>query len=408
LAVRSLLRLGVALVLVHLLAVPTLAQHTGADTTDMRRQRDIIDLYNYVFRRDSSFTRTDSAKRPGRLYLAFGAAAGYTQQTGLGLAGTINLAFLTWGGPTANLSTIFLSPTLTQRGQIYLPIQTSIWTRDNRYNLVSDVRIVRNVQDNFGLGSSTSEAARTVFVYNFVRVHGVLFRALGHDLFVGGGVQLDYFWNVRETEVPPELSPSPAEAYGLRSAAMTAGLVAELLYDTRRNSLNPTGGHYANLALRHNPAAFGTTTPSSTLLIDLRAYRTWPRRSRNVIAVWAYASTVMAGRPHYIDLPGTGLDQANNTGRGYPSGRFRGRTFVDLEAEYRIQLTRNGLFGMVVFGSVQSLAGYPVQRLERLAPAGGAGLRMKFNKYSRANISLDWGFGLYGASNLLLNVGEVF
>jgi hypothetical protein len=389
------------------LPVVCLAQAPPKDYTDLRNQRDIIDLYNYVFRRDSSFTRTDSAKRPGKVYFALGAAGGYTQQTGLAVAGTLNFAFITSASPEQNLSTIFLSPTATQRRQLYLPIATSIWSRDNRYNLVSDVRIIRNVQDTYGIGSATTEANRYTMTYSFLRIHATLLRALGRDWFAGAGIALDEFWSVKEEDVPAGLV-TDFQRYGYSTTAHSNGLEAQLLHDTRRNSLNPVRGRYASIILRHNPRWLGSDREWTSLTLDLRTYLPWPPSSHNVLALWSYSVIVLGGRPPYVDLPGTGLDASNNTGRGYPTGRFRGTTMLDLEAEYRIQLSRNGLFGMVIFGSVQTLSNYPNNRLQSLAPAAGAGIRMKFNKYSRANISFDYGVGLYGANNLLLNVGEVF
>jgi hypothetical protein len=45
---------------------------------------------------------------------------------------------------------------------------------------------------------------------------------------------------------------------------------------------------------------------------------------------------------------------------------------------------------------------------ETLAPGWGAGIRLKFNKFSRTNVALDYGFGLNGSGGLFVNIGEVF
>ena len=77
------------------------------------------------------------------------------------------------------------------------------------------------------------------------------------------------------------------------------------------------------------------------------------------------------------------------------------------ESEYRFGITSNGFIGGVVFGSLTSASEYESQQFLYWHPAGGAGLRMKFNKYSDTNIGLDLAlskdyFGVY------LFIGEAY
>ena len=65
------------------------------------------------------------------------------------------------------------------------------------------------------------------------------------------------------------------------------------------------------------------------------------------------------GNPPYLDLPSTGWDSYNNTGRGYVQGRYRGKDLMYLESEYRFGITRNGLFGGVVFANAETVSNYP-------------------------------------------------
>jgi hypothetical protein len=81
---------------------------------------------------------------------------------------------------------------------------------------------------------------------------------------------------------------------------------------------------------------------------------------------------------------------------------------VDAEAEYRIQLTRNGLFGMVLFTNFESFTDIDTWNFGSPAPAGGLGLRIKLNKYSRTNISIDYGWGRQGSHGFFVNLGEAF
>jgi hypothetical protein len=79
-----------------------------------------------------------------------------------------------------------------------------------------------------------------------------------------------------------------------------------------------------------------------------------------------------------------------------------------LESEYRFGITKNGLFGGVLFANAQSFSGAPSMRLQSVQPGAGAGIRIKLNKKSNTNIAIDYGFGTQGSQGLFVNVGEVF
>jgi len=75
-----------------------------------------------------------------------------------------------------------------------------------------------------------------------------------------------------------------------------------------------------------------------------------------------------------------------------------------LEAEYRFQLSRNGLLGGTVFANGQRLT----RRFGDFIPGYGAGVRIKVNKKSDTNLCIDYGFGINGSKGLFVNLGEVF
>jgi hypothetical protein len=81
---------------------------------------------------------------------------------------------------------------------------------------------------------------------------------------------------------------------------------------------------------------------------------------------------------------------------------------VYAEAEYRYKITRDGLFGGVVFFNAESFSGAPGTRLQGIQPGYGPGLRIKLNKISDTNITIDYGFGTQGSRGLFINVGEAF
>jgi hypothetical protein len=65
------------------------------------------------------------------------------------------------------------------------------------------------------------------------------------------------------------------------------------------------------------------------------------------------------------------------------------------------------LLGGVVFASLTAPSEYNTQQFKYWHPAAGTGIRLKFNKYSNTNVTLDFGLSKEFAS-LYLNIGEAF
>jgi hypothetical protein len=79
-----------------------------------------------------------------------------------------------------------------------------------------------------------------------------------------------------------------------------------------------------------------------------------------------------------------------------------------LEGEDRFTISRNGLFGAVVFVNVESFKKDLASHYNALAPGYGLGIRLKLNKHSGANICVDYGIGNDGSKGFAVNLGEVF
>ena len=170
----------------------------------------------------------------------------------------------------------------------------------------------------------------------------------------------------------------------------------------------PKGGSgYANVVFLQNSTLLGSSgTWNSIMNRFLRKY--FKVAHHSVLAFWFYNVLTLSGNPPYLDLPGAGSDTYNNTGRGYEQGRFIGKRYADLESEFRFPITRNGLLGGVVFCNAGSVSELSNNRFEVVYPGFGAGLRIKFNKFSNSNACLDYGIGTKGSRGFFGNLGEVF
>jgi hypothetical protein len=379
------------------------------DTIDIRTQTDIIDIFLRIIGKNPAERFDTSNHKTHTIYIAAAPSVLYSLATGLGVNITGNMAFFTTQDKQENLSTLLTYPTYTQNKQLVLPLESSIWTKNNQYNFVGDWRFLHFPEQTFGLGPYTKSSDAYNLDYNYVRFYQYVLKKIAKDFFIGPGYQLDYHYDIQQLGLAPG-TVTDYDTYGFSPQSVSSGVALNVLYDTRKNSINPEGGSfYANLVLRQNLTLLGSDQNWSFLLLDVRKYFSLPGNSRNVLAFWSFDWFTLNGNPPYLDLPSTGWDTYGNTGRGYIQSRFRSKDMVDLEGEYRFAILNNGLIGGVVFTNAESFSQISSGGLfQVIAPAAGAGLRIKFNKFSKTNIAVDYSFGTGGSNGLFLNLGEVF
>jgi len=364
--------------------------------------KDIIDLLKLKRLADDIKTEKRSL-RPRITVVPF---VGYTLQTRL--AGIIagNIAFYTDRSEETNQSAISLSASYSQNNQIIAPLISNIWTRKNKYNFLGNWRYYKYPEQTYGLGGHTTPADKTKLDYRyFLFREAVLKHVSTSDFYFGFGYNMSYHYNISQTPITPG-TITDFDLYGRTKNSMSSGLSAHALFDNRGNTINPQKGAYANVAYYQYAKIMGSDNDWQALVIDLRKYFRLGR-AKNILAFWSY-NWFTSGTTPYLDLPSTGWDSYSNIGRGYIQSRFRGKNLLYLEAEYRFKLTHNGLLGGVLFTNAQSVTEWPSNKFTTISPAAGAGLRIKLNKFSGTNLSIDYGFGINGSRGLFINLGEIF
>ncbi len=202
-----------------------------------------------------------------------------------------------------------------------------------------------------------------------------------------------------------------SKAYGFDTAHYSAnGLSFQVINDSRDNPVNAYKGAYLNVAFRVNAVAFGSTQNSTMLYYDFRKY--FGVSSRTPGMYWPSGSGVRWLHPDhvpYLALPAITWDTYNRSGRGYIQGRFRGTNMIYEEAEFRYKISKNGLFGGVVFANFTTASNpFTGQKVfNTVAPGYGFGLRIMMNKKDRTNIAIDYGVGA-GFHGVYFNIREAF
>jgi len=374
---------------------------------DTSRQTDLIDVAKELFHINPKKPRIQREKK---IYFSIlpipGAVPG-----GDGRALITSTTAGTYLGPqsTTNLSSANFAPYWNLHSRFGLPLRSSIWLKDNTWNIQGDIRFLRYPQYTWGLGSTNDYSEKTLVDYNYVRFYQSALKRITPYFFAGGGYNIDYRSSIRSDDPSVDLKQFTGYNYGTGGSSVSSGINLDLLYDTRNNSINPLPGSYFNLVYRVNPAFLGSNDSWHSLYLDYRKYvpmNPTNKNQQNTLAFWSYFWTVLGGNAPYLDLPSIGWDPYNRSGEGIEQNRYRGKSLFYLESEYRRDITANGLLGFVAFADVNTVSGSGTF-LKSWHPAAGTGLRVKFNKGSNTNIGIDYALSK-GYRAVILNVGESF
>jgi hypothetical protein len=372
---------------------------------------DAIDVLSGILNTKWASKHDSLDKKSGRVYFSGAPSVGYSLTSGASAIFVGDFAFYASELRDQKISIIYTDVLYTQKEQFVFRVQNNLWTKNNKFNIVSDWRYYWYPQKTYGLGSSSSLAGSVDQTYSYIRLHQTVLKSFRPNWYAGAGIAWDYHYDIVQTIEPTNANQNVLDeinGYGVTKQSNSTGLLVNLLFDNRVNSINPQGGKFMNVVYRTNFTFLGSDGPWQMALVDMRKYVPFPKTSENILAFWSYNWFTFGGNAPYLDLPATGWDVSSNLGRGYIQGRFRSKSLVYLESEYRFKILRNGLLGGVVFGNAQSVSNWPANNFDSIALGAGAGLRIKFNKYSRANVCIDYGFGQGGSQGVFVNLGEVF
>ncbi len=378
------------------------AELRGQDTTGLAPKKDVVDIFVQWLH----IRLPDSTRKKNSMIFSIIPLAPVNVGQKQAAFSSINVAFFAGDPATTNLSSIYFLPYTNFSSRSGFIISPNVWLADNRWNFNGDIRITKNAIDTYGVGSNSPLMAKNLVDYKYVRIYLNVNRQLWGPFHAGIGYAMDYYYDVKDEMTSGYPNVFSTYGIGTGSETKTTGLTLNLLYDSRKNSINPSGGFYSSVTFRFNPAPGDSDLRWNSIYFDTRKYLSLSNSRRSILGFWGlYWGTY--GEVPYLVLPGTALDASGRTGRGYAYGRYRGKQMLYGETEWRFDLTANGLLGGVVFLNVQSYSEPATGEFSYLLPAGGTGLRLKFNKRSDMNITLDFAAGK-NTFNWYLNLGEFF
>ncbi len=309
-------------------------------------------------------------------------AVGYAQESGFeyGIAGTYNF-YLDKTDLSSRTSNVTLIGTLTTKSQKNIKLLTDIWTKENEYHILSELRY-RDWPFNFyGLGSDTWSVDEDRLEQKLIRAKLDVEKNIAENLYIGLNTTFEYF-KFQDRELggifdQPEVMGKEGGQY--------LAIGASSLYDNRNNTTYTTKGIYARIKYAYAPNFWGDDNFAGNLLeTDIRGFQALSK-DLTLAGQILYRGTYGNNTPFYTfrDLGG------DMTMRGYYSGRYKDKNYLTAQAEVRYRFMPR--FGVVGFAGTGST--FSKQHDIRLIPSYGAGIRYFFSLEHNSTIRFDYAFG---------------
>ena len=389
---------------------------TFVDTTankNLHTEEDLGDFFRRIRHKP-----VDSAKAETKPKVAILPSFGYNPSLGA-IIGAKMSGVKQLGDPKdTHLSAFGLEFLLTSKKVITVQVRHNIFKAGNKWNFQGNWQFSKFLVADYGVGTGNDYITKgdSVFPlrFNYFRFMEGAYRLIAKDLYFGLGIALNIRTKIDDERLEA-LSSTPhqrySERHGFNPTKYTSnGLVAGFQYDTRDHPLRSYSGAHVEVVLRYNPEWFGSSKNSTQFYYDIRKYIGLSKRNpAHVLAFWSTASFWLNGEIPYLELPATGSDMYNRSGRAYTISRFKGPSFAYGESEYRFPITPNKLLSGVAFINVQTASDDLGKKIFKYwEPGFGAGLRVLLQKKSRTVICIDYAMGKHESSGLFFGLNEVF
>lgn len=309
-------------------------------------------------------------------------AVGYAQETGFeyGIAGTYNF-YMDKNNFDSRTSNVTLIGTLTTKKQKNIKLNTDLWTKNNDYHIMTELRF-RDWPFNFyGIGNDTWKDDEDYLDQKLYRIKLDGEKKIASNLYAGLNVNYE---NFKFQDIEPGGIFESTNVYG-KTGGQYLALGVSALYDNRNNTTYTTEGFYARLKYAYAPKFFTKEDfTGSQLEVDVRGFHPLSDKL-SLAAQGLYRGSYGENVPFYV-LRDLGGDMSM---RGYYLGRYKDKNYLTAQAEIRYRFhPRVGITGFVGTGST-----FSKEINMRLLPSYGAGLRYFFSLEHNSSIRFDYSFG---------------
>lgn len=293
-------------------------------------------------------------------------------------------------------STIMPAFIYTQENQIIADISGEFYWKQETYRLDGEIGYSKYPDKFYGIGNDTPEDAEEDLTPRYIYLEVNIQRKVYSQLKLGLGYE---FRNSKLLEVEEGGLLDAGNVRG-RDGGTVSGASILTSWDTRNNVFFPSSGSYHRLTVSAFGSALGSDFAFTRYKLDLRRF--FPAFSQTL----AVQSQVMisTGDPPFQQLA---LFGGQDLMRGYFEGRYRDRSMIAFQAEYRVVPVWWRL-GLTAFAGLGDVA-HDISdvRLNDLKYSLGGGIRYLLSREEGITLRLDFGVG-ERSSGLYITLGEAF
>ena len=329
----------------------------------------------------------------------------YSTETGtvFGLA-KYNLIDLVKGDTISSASSFSELVSISTEGQFKIVLGSSLYLNKNKIILQGGVQYVEYPEYILGVGNDVKrENAERIKTKRIVFNNKMLFAANKSKTLYAGIIQ-EYKNYTTVESIAEELDRQPfldSTQYPGYNGGVTSGFGVSAQFDTRDHKYNPRTGMFVSSSFMAFGKYVGTNYKYNLLELDVRKYfNPW---LKHVIALQFYTQQNVGEVPFYS----LGQIGGTNRMRGYYLGAIRDKVIADSQIEYRMPIW--SIFGVTAFASAGRVGEtYSEMTMDGIWYAGGFGLRIMVDSANRANLRIDFGYGMEDAKAIVIGFTEAF
>lgn len=249
----------------------------------------------------------------------------------------------------------------------------------------------------WGIGKSTPDNNKESYSFKqyYIYLHGQ--KHVGNNFFIG---LLYEYQRVIHVDYSPDGLFDKQNILG-RKGYHISGAGLSCTYDTRNNAFAPDKGSFIQFYFNHFGRFLSSQYHYTNYVADIREFFRIYKEQVLALQVYGFFN---AGEVPLRSLASFG---GSNSMRGYYDGRYRDKSQVVIQGEYRIPL--KGRFGAVAFANLGNV-GSSLSEIgfKDLKYSAGTGLRFALDKKEKLNLRLDYGLGRGGNNGFYFQLGEAF
>lgn len=320
----------------------------------------------------------------------------YLPETRWGAGGACLVTFRLPGeGPETRPSSFNGGVAYTQNKQLLFFFPYNIYKDNNDKKILGELGYYNYFYNHYGIGNESNLEDQEIYDVRYPRIHTSLLQRFG-DFYVGIKTRYDNY-NITNVEQDGLLVNDEWASQG-GGQIFTYGPLIQ--YDTKDFHFHPSKGWLSEVGLITSRNGILSDATFTKFHIDARQYSSF--KEEHIIASNVYLGHIWGDVP-FSELFYYG---SNKRARGLADRRFKDRSFLAIQSEYRFPIWR--WLGGVAFGSTSAVGSGAEDLLgNRFRWTGGGGFRLTLNKKDRVRLRLDYAFSEEG-TNFYLTANNAF